>query len=963
VALVDRHGTKVGEEHYGAWVGTLRVVAEPIFTGKLSRTFLWLGTKAGDVVCAEIVPTARSRYRLDELYRFTARNTIREIAISQLGPGDPYVAAGSEDRCVYLFNHARVVSGGQVEPVRYETNGWIRSVTFCRSPGGERLIAAGCGDKRLHFLTTDGAGAGDVWIGAKIHSIAADERSSRVYSTSDARKLDIVGWRGDALRVQHSVDLAHRATRLIWADENNSALLAVCEDATIYSFDLRSRTFSSHLAVGERVFSAKVVDKRGPRSLMLGLAGGRLLSCSYALERGLPPISAASRVGFTDDFDPASPERLAEVILYGPKTESVRIGIGRFIDIVPARSAAPAVCLVGTDQGAVAVIPMRPDQERQAVTTLDFHPERVWAVRGRRLDRRSVQVDVATSGRSVTSQTLTWNEAWAVSTTDKITLDLADWPREIRTFDADTPDNESLIVACENGDLVVTGRDTKFNTGEILRTAVGRAKEGTTRIVVGSDNNSVEEYDDDGQRRWRYLTRDRVREVLIEGDACVAVSEDRFLYRLGPKGELLRRFRFPHRALCVSGYPPVDGQECYVVGCGDGSVYVLEADGAVVSAYAFPDRIRDVRVVEERELVVACEDGNVYFAPVLAAFLEDNCPDHIDLVEETVQALRENAEGEVLALGALPADQKLLLLVYFESWCEHGDSELAIALLDAMADEVCRGNHPQLALAYARALLVLAERVSVPAALSRIERLVAQPDVSGYAVQALVVAMLRTGGSQRLLAEPQTRFATLVDAVLESVRLDDEWVQEESLRALAASGLLSATSTGFVTLGAAAGISFSVLNEMVASAREAAPAIVQSCGLITELKRLTDPDTDGPPPSERAAAFEEWEQGLAATRAATDRETAAEALQHWLQCRVETTRTRTWSSPSIESDFEDLRAGRARFRHVAEHFWNECLDRNPRLDGAAFISALAFRNITEALGSKYDAAAPKGNRP
>ena len=518
-----------------------------------------------------------------------------------------------------------------------------------------------------------------------------------------------------------------------------------------------------------------------------------------------------------------------------------------------------------------------------------------------------------------------------------------------------------MIVACENGNLHVTERDIVVQTGEILRTAAGVATADGLRVVAGSDNNFVSQYDD-GVLTWRYATRDRVREVMLAGDHCVAVSEDRFFYLLDAAGGLIRRFRFPHRALCVAPYPNVADNACYVVGCGDGSVYVLEATGGVVVRYSFPDRIRDVKVVDGVELVVACEDGNVYFAPVLSEFLDHQAPKHAKLIEDGLQGLREDPDGEdptgVLALARLTIDVQVLLLTDFATWCETRHSAFALALLDSVEEAVRSQSRPLVSLIYARALVVLAQNVSVAAALSRMARLTQERSTTAYPLHALVVALLEPGAGARKPADPGRTRPILVDALVQGIRVEDEWLREELLRALADRGLLDSTPGGFVRLGAATGIDFVVLSDMVDDARRASPVAVKACGLVHAIDRLSSsrrplaPDVDA---SERAPAFLEWEAGRSAVLSTTGHRDGTAALTRWVSS-LGSGAFDEWVAPWLDGHCADLREGRARFLDVADLFWNECLRCNSLTTGSAFISALALREITKSLALRHDDA-------
>jgi hypothetical protein len=103
-----------------------------------------------------------------------------------------------------------------------------------------------------------------------------------------------------------------------------------------------------------------------------------------------------------------------------------------------------------------------------------------------------------------------------------------------------------------------------------------------------------------------------------------------------------------------------------------------------------------------------------------------------------------------------------------------------------------------------------------------------------------------------------------------------------------------------------------------------------------------------------APTFAEWEAGLAAARDAASHSAAARALGDWLQIRVREAAISTWALDWLASDLVDLESGRARFRHVAERFSGECMRRDERVTGSAFISALAFRHLLETLGQRYD---------
>ena len=946
LGLFDTRGNKVGEKSYGSWVGAVRAIRT--IASEAHRTFLWVGTKSGDVYCEEVV-RGRGSCELDSRFSFATKNTVREIAISRLSQTGHMVAVGSEDRHVYILRHEATIAG-DAQPIACPTNGWIRSVAFCQGPRGELLVAAGSGDKHVYFFDENGAEHGRHWMGAKVHSIAADERSPTVYCTSDARTLDVVSLRPEPKTVA-STELPHRGTRLVWADAEHKRLFAVCEDGNVYAYHVQEEQLASRLTVGERIFSLSTLDASRD-VLMAGVAGGRLVYFNYHLEADVltPEVPGVDGDGLRG-ITPTDLSGLAQVVLNGPRTGRTEVGIGRFIDVVNRAGQAP-LALVATDGGRVLVVATGDEATApEVVHQSDFQTERVWTARGVWHDGQLV-IDTGTSGRSISRDVFdVVGTDFALREHTETPLD--DWPREVRGL-AGAPEVPSpLVVACENGELRVEGRDVVIETGEILRSVAGRDTIDGVRLVTGSDNNRVSHYLN-GRRTWSHSTDDRVREVLLFDDECIAVSEDRYLYRLTAEGELIRRFRFPHRALCVSRHPDVGGQPCLVVGCGDGSVYVIESTGGVVNSYRFPDRIRDVELVDSKRMLVACEDRHLYTAPTLQAHLKDVFPDHLGLVGEAVRQLRRAQAGPVVALAAAEPELSMLLLRYFDLWCEPQDSELAIALLDEASIRVQTHDDPATALAYARALTILPQRVSVAAALTRIEDLARAEHPSAYPLHALAVTVVAPDAARRAMAEVPVEPLVLVDSLLENFRSPDAWVREELLRSLAVSGGLGTDPDGFVRLGSARGVSFSVLDELLRDLMSCDVQAVRRSPLVELLRRLGAGKDVDEAPGQLAPVFERWISGLRTVGGLADEHEGVSALIERFEEEIRESTIGPWATRALTEELADLRAKRARFRHVAAVFWDLCHNRNPQSTAESFVGAYALHEFALALARRFD---------
>ncbi len=844
--VLNQHGTPVGHRLLDSWVGALEVIERPHEgDGRSAGLYLMAGTKRGTFTCFQI-EIAPDEADLLELSGFSAGNTVREIDSCFTGT-DVLVAAGSEDRHVYLATLNDLIAGGSEPAIdKVRVNGWIRSVAFCRDPDGNGpAIAAGCGDKHVYFLgQRDFAEPGHrelrrAFVDAKVHCVVGDPASTQVFCASDARRLSVIGWTGQDYQEINQLDVPHRVTRMTFADEERDNLLAVCEDGNIYVFDTVERKLTAHLPVGERLFAMQGVTGGGSGEILLGRSYGRLSCCFYAVEPGMPATLRETRGRLLEESPPDDFSSLAKNLLFGPTRQEVFLGIGRFVHVTEASPRGVMACVVGTDGGDICILDLVDGRgairHRQRLEKV-----RVWAVDAEWVEPGKLRVLAATSGsnivRYVVDMQLTPPE---IVHEDEI--ELGDWPREIRSVAGTSRDGPRILVCCENGDLFVHGDESlRFNTGQTLRSGYARRVGDSYDILTGSDDCFITRFRDQ-KEQWRHAADDRVREVLIDDDECVAVSEDHFLYVLADDGSIRWRYRFPHRALCVDiHHDPKSGRQ-YVVGCGDGCVYFVNERG-IQAGYQFPDRIRDVKLLEDGELIVACEDGLLYLAPTLGRFLSDYYEDRQGtLIDRKVVELRTGTGG-FDEIATLEPEERLLLLRHLGDWFAAPDSRRAMALIDAAATDVLESDHVYLHYIFATALVEASLRANFAAGRSRIADHLQTNANNPFVVHALL-STIGSGGTGGPWSDERR---VLADTIIVKVPLVDEWIREELVRSLHRSDFFSLAGEGFDRCFRTVRIRYSALSRILRAAEECGNHEVRKAQLSLLLAHIASPHADRP---------------------------------------------------------------------------------------------------------------------
>lgn len=845
--VLNRYGAPLFHEDVGSWVGALRVVdlRGTEWPHDLRGVYVLFGTKAGTIQCRQVEWSPPRDVRLRERFSIQASNTVRDIDFRiSSDPLEVRVAIGSEDKHIYLLELLVALEHGVEQAVKkVYVNGWIRSVTFVRDSAKQRwLVAAGCGDKNIYFLSLDGSEVTRLFVNAKVHSLISDDETSKTYASSDARELFVVGWTGPVLRVVSRTTLPHRATALAFLHWHgpDTLIAAVCDDGVIYVYDPVRRELIGSFTLGERIYAIKPVVWNRTRMLLLGVGHGRLSANMYSIIQEAIPSTPSTLRGEVQAGKEGSDsiDELSMGFLYGSKKRLSRVGIGRFIDLVEPYPNAPRWAVVGCDAGEVYIIDMSDDNYGNVVMRTDvIRPARVWAVYGRWINEKLMRLYIATSNREVRVYEVATDASNVELVEDRAKgVTLPDWPREIRPVaQRKIGIKDTILIVCESGDVVITGDEPmSFNNGQVMRSGSAIKTEDGYKILTGSDNNKISMFHNEAHE-WSVDTRDRVRETIIMDDLCMAVSEDRFLYVLDLTGKLRWRYRFPHRALCIDVVTR-NTNRTFLIGCGDGNVYLMTENGYILESYEFPDRIRDVRVYDSARFIVACEDGWLYAGQFNDITLSTGPKDDFYLtLDQFVRGLRLKVANEqgFLELANLKPEVTLLLLEYLEYWLEVGDSELIFSLVDAVHDYVGDASSPLAYYIYAKALLVTATRVNFAAGKSRLEAYLADFQHNPYAVHSVIASIAQTDLTKRLVVDHTDSPITLIDSVIANVPLDDEWILEELVRSLNRADFFGLGRDGFVRYLNTIHAPFSKLTQIILKARIALDP-------LTGLVRLLD---------------------------------------------------------------------------------------------------------------------------
>jgi len=809
LSLLNELGVEVWTQPGESWLGSIEsidLLDDGWTQSSLAGSFLVCGYKSGAIRILRVREDAGHRQRLDQVYSYAANNTVRGIrSYVDRDRRTVTLVVASEDRHLYVFDLATLLSElNGYEPGTIETNGWIRAIDILTPYGEPPAIVSGCGDKNLYIHSLDRRELGKVFVDAKIHAIYAPPGSNTIYCTSDARFLYAIRRTGDITRMQWTLPLPHRAIHLIPL-EGRRFLLAICDDARMYVIDPANRDIVGYFDTEDRVATAAEVTHAGSRMMLLGFTNGDLLAATYEVQVG-PTLPDQGEGLIQPDHGPLSDSDYASVVLTGLRGSRQSVGIARFLQIVPGRATGSLeqVVLAATDQGYVFALGIGDRHLSLIAKSERLGQARVWAVDGKWIADDCLEVFAATSDRNITVLTWTVGGDRIVTDSARHATPLSDWPREIRRVPTSSSDS-TLFAFCESGEVVAVDHpEWGFRTDQVLRSGFARVRNGDAMVVLTGSDDQLVTFFEDGVEKWRYPTSDRVREVLMTDDTCIAVSEDRYLYVLSLGGELLWRYRFPHRALSVTlSLDPTGEAAAYFVGCGDGFVYVLSASGFLSGALSYPDRIRDLVLVNDEQIVVACEDGFTYLSPVpsqLDKWLQAQWGqvDLAEIVDTMASELRREQNLTGNPFDRMTFAKQLLLLDHIEQWNLTQEERLVFALFDRVIVQAMQCPQVRPLYLVARAIFWASTHVNLGAGLSRLDSFLEAGKGRPHASHAALAAMIDVGLAG---VDDLSEKTALVDAVVCEVEIADSWVLEEAVRLLGDLGYFDCTLTGFTAYG------------------------------------------------------------------------------------------------------------------------------------------------------------------
>jgi len=793
--VLNWYGAGILKRKFNSWIGAIKIfnVTSEDNINK-EEIYIFLGTKSGFFYCLEY---CTHKNQLNLIYETKVSNTIRDIDITHnQSRENTYVAFGSEDRSVYILNFKDLISHPDHVDIKQVTpNGWIRSVAFCKDYSNNTfLLAAGCGDKHLYLYTIDGSIFAKICVDSKIHSILSDQISSSIYCTSDSNYLFLISPTDtNSYVINKKLKLPHRSTKIEFMGSDK--ILLTCEDNHIYIYDILSKSLMSAYDIGDKIFSLKDISI-GKSNIMLVGHGQSKLSCYvFSLNNFQPKLKMTQDAGFIEQYDDFSSFlTFSKIYLYGPKSKSFDVGIGRFIHVSSPFPGSPCLCIIGTDEGKLVVIKL--DDERKIIVEKKFEDMRIWSVYGYWKTSSQFVVFVANSNNKLIRYNLEFFETKPSLIEDEI-IELHDWPREIRPIT--NSKKHEFVIACENGDLIFYGnKELNFNAKQTFRSVYCVKQSDHYEILTGSDNNLVTFFAN-SEKKWSFETLDRVRETIIHDDLCLAVSEDRYLYVLNKEGKLEWKYKFPHRALCVDIYS-TEEEEFFVVGCGDGYVYLLNRHGFIKYAYRFPDRIRDVKVYSETEIFVACEALETYFCPTIESFIQNQYGETVfSFINNKIGSIEENVQSKgLLYIKEIPLYEKLMLLEYIEIWSNAANSDIVISLFDSCKDGVAKINNIKVYYLYASALVTLATRVDFAVGKSRIEEYMNNADNS-YIFHSMISVITNNNIKKKPQSKILSNPIVLIELIINNIKFSDEWILEEAILKLYESDFFSFEDYGFLS--------------------------------------------------------------------------------------------------------------------------------------------------------------------
>ena len=798
--LIDWYNNELFSMQLESWVGALKTLSYS--EGNFTNEYLFVATKNGWFYIYKVDKKNHSN-PLTEVYKIKANNTIREIDIYFIKTkyyDSAYVAFGSEDRKIYLLNLKDILNDSLNKPEvkSFETNGWIRTISFYKSTYHGVLIIAGCGDKHLYFYNLNGDIIEKINVNSKVHSIIT--KNKIIYAVSDTQIIHKIQEQKEGTFLLKNISLNYRATKLYFEDFENTEknnYFIVSEKENIFLYDTNDKCKSKFNF--NKVYSFSIMSQD---TILIG--GEHSLQCyKYSIDEGTCHEQKEDKSLIHD----------SKIFEYStaPKQNYQNIGIGRFMHIIKEKNmVSPKLAIIGTDDGKVILLHLT--NKIKILANEEMINSRIWSVYAYWQSDTVLKAFIATSNKNILVYSLHFvylenREEVKIFWEKEDEIKTPDWVREIRPTEG--IGEESYVAVTEKGDIDFYNKSKHnkklkiSNNGKIISSKSNEQKYQIFRTIAyhhinnqsyelftGSDNNQVFYYNTKEDHTWSKYTFDRVRETLIYGDILYAVSEDRFLYTYLKDGSIQYRYKFPHRALCIDIYED-EGNIYIVVGCGDGYIYILN-NNVIVYSYSYADRIRDLKIIDNQKILLVSENFYSYYEELPNIFYANNKLNN--LLNKMYLSLIAN-DNNIEATTNLSIFNIFFLLEYTEVWVSSDEDnsllidliEIAFKHIDIKCEENSNITMIKYYYTYAKALFQLIDNEYnnyQAEFISKVSRYLSNQN--NYYIHHSIISILSTKVKNKQIDIAD--FEAVLRILFKSISFSNNWIIEESILLLEAIG-------------------------------------------------------------------------------------------------------------------------------------------------------------------------------
>ncbi len=406
--------------------------------------------------------------------------------------------------------------------------------------------------------------------------------------------------------------------------------------------------------------------------------------------------------------------------------------------------------------------------------------------------------------------------------------DTEDWARCAYYYPGSESEASAIIIGMENNKIAFWDEELRAQIGQIaVPQGIGAVYAydilgiGKAQIISGTLKNRVYAHTWDGQELWYFETRDRVQALHVadidkDGRAEIIVgAEDRNVYVLDDEGHLKWRYRTMRGVMDIDvcdikmerdSNDPKERTQKILVSSSDGYLYMFNADGDLIWKYQTPNRARVVRAGDMNadglyEIAIAFEnqlellqmldrDDLIRLSDVCWEKLTANYTDWAairELTEEPDEYIRGRALARLIGLSEhTEEDFRHLLKVQREDKSLQVKRDLVRGVVNLyrlpnkheenmrqarlLLERLYQDPEEEIRHEILKILPLLEERFSF----EYLERSIEYPDI--WVRQAVVKRL-----DQLIKKYPQQTFPLL----LKTARSEEEWVRQETGRALA----------------------------------------------------------------------------------------------------------------------------------------------------------------------------------